>query len=304
MSILELLERIFTSSSDLEDALSDLTKNFTYLKSRAFNEKDFLQIFVPLADYPQNNFEVQVNSKNDITQYTYKNISYFLDNRTPWYATDSLNYSQNVNLFEVLNQKQDQHHNRHDVFDHKTIQLLPCKALTVFLHLTDDPVRANHPADQDTRQQGNKRHQKAVADIVHHVEQLSGGTVWQRQFKVKHVVAKADQHRRYQRINADQSTHLFARLMKYFHTVCNQRFHNGYTRCQRRKAHHQEKGDCHDSSCASHRRKNLRQRNENQAGTGRHALFSKEHINRRQNHHSSEECNSCIKNFDLARRFI
>lgn len=102
MSILELLERIFTSSSDLEDALSDLTKNFTYLKSRAFNEKDFLQIFVPLADYPQNNFEVQVNSKNDITQYTYKNISYFLDNRTPWYATDSLNYSQNVNLFEVL----------------------------------------------------------------------------------------------------------------------------------------------------------------------------------------------------------
>ena len=41
MSILELLERIFTSSSDLEDALSDLTKNFTYLKSRAFNEKDF-----------------------------------------------------------------------------------------------------------------------------------------------------------------------------------------------------------------------------------------------------------------------
>ena len=40
--------------------------------------------------------------KEDLKKYNYKNISYFLDNRTPWYATDSLNYSQNVNLFEVL----------------------------------------------------------------------------------------------------------------------------------------------------------------------------------------------------------
>ena len=36
----------------------------------------------------------------------------------------------------------------------------------------------NGSTDQDTRQQGNKRHQKAVADIVHHIEQLSGLDRW------------------------------------------------------------------------------------------------------------------------------
>ena len=102
MSILELLKRIFTSSSDLEDVLSDLAKNFIYSGSGTFNSKYFLQMFVPLADYPQNHFVIKMNDKNIAITYTYKGISYLLDNREPWYTSDSLNYSENVNLFEVL----------------------------------------------------------------------------------------------------------------------------------------------------------------------------------------------------------
>lgn len=102
ISILELLKRIFGTSSDLEDALSDIARNFTFVGNRIFNPKDFLQIFVPLADYPQNYFEIQISNKNERVQHTYKDITYLLDNKTPWYAADSLKYTQNVNLFEVL----------------------------------------------------------------------------------------------------------------------------------------------------------------------------------------------------------
>lgn len=102
ISILELLKRIFGTSSDLEDALSDIARNFTFVGNRAFNPKDFLQIFVPLADYPQHYFEIQINSSNERIHHIYKGITYLLDNRTPWYATDSLKCTQNINLFEVL----------------------------------------------------------------------------------------------------------------------------------------------------------------------------------------------------------
>ena len=102
ISILELLKRIFGISSDLEDALSDIARNFTFVGNRAFNPKDFLQIFVPLADYPQHYFEIQINSSNERIHHIYKGITYLLDNRTPWYATDSLKCTQNINLFEVL----------------------------------------------------------------------------------------------------------------------------------------------------------------------------------------------------------
>lgn len=102
ISILELLKRIFGTSSDLEEALFDIARNFAFVGNRAFNPKDFLQIFVPLADYPQNNLKTKVNGKDITVPYTYKEISYLLDNKMPWYTTDSLEYSSNVNLFEVL----------------------------------------------------------------------------------------------------------------------------------------------------------------------------------------------------------
>ena len=44
----------------------------------------------------------------------------------------------------------------------------------VLFDLVDDPVRFYDPADQDAREQGDERHQEAVADIVHQIQNLSG----------------------------------------------------------------------------------------------------------------------------------
>ena len=79
-----------------------IQENLTYVGNRTFNPKDFLQIFVPLADYPQNNLETKVNGKDITVPYTYKGITYLLDNREPWYTLDSLKCPEIVNLFEVL----------------------------------------------------------------------------------------------------------------------------------------------------------------------------------------------------------
>ena len=127
----------------------------------------------------------------------------------------------------------------------------------VLFDLVDDPVRFYDPADQDAREQGDERHQEAVADIVHQIQNLSGRSVRQFQFKVEYVVAKADHDGRDKRINSDQRAHLLTRLMKQLHAVRYERLHDGYTGGQRREAEHQEKGSRHDPTCPSHRLKDL-----------------------------------------------
>ena len=64
--------------------------------------------------------------------------------------------------------------------------------LPVLFHFADDPVWLYDPADQDAREQRDERHQEAVADIVHQIQELSSRSVRQLQLKVEYVVAKAD----------------------------------------------------------------------------------------------------------------
>ena len=65
-------------------------------------------------------------------------------------------------------------------------------------HLADDPLGTHHPAHQNAGEQADEGHQEAVADVVHHVQQLGLAAGGQRQFKVQRIVSQADQHRRYQ----------------------------------------------------------------------------------------------------------
>lgn len=76
-------------------------------------------------------------------------------------------------------QKQDKHHHRRDIADHDHIDLLAPEGMPAAFHFLDDKGRSRDPADEDGGQKRDKRHHDAVADIVHHVEKLSGRAIGQ-----------------------------------------------------------------------------------------------------------------------------
>ena len=76
-------------------------------------------------------------------------------------------------------------------FDHDDIQFLSSKLISTQRHLIDDDLRFYHPSDQNAGEKCNKRHQKVIADEIHHIQDLSGCAVWKLQFKIKCIVAKA-----------------------------------------------------------------------------------------------------------------
>ena len=158
-------------------------------------------------------------------------------------------------------QEQDQHDHGHHIAHHHAIQLGPAEMLAVFLHLIDDP------ADQDAGEETDKGHQEAVADVVHHVQKLSGAAVGQGQLEVEHVVAKADGHGGHQRIDAHHGAHFLAALVEDLHAVCHQRFHDGYAAGQRREAKGQEEHDADDPAHAAHGGEHPGQADEGQAGS-------------------------------------
>ena len=87
----------------------------------------------------------------------------------------------------------------------------------------------------------------------HHVEQLRGGAVGQRQLEIEHVVTEADENGRDERVNADGGAHPPARLAEDLHAVGDERFHDGHAARQRGKAQRQEEHRAHDAAHAAHR---------------------------------------------------
>ena len=108
----------------------------------------------------------------------------------------------------------------------------------ISFHLTDNIFGTDHPAHQNTGKEGDKRHQEAVADIIHYIQQLCSGTIWKWQFKVQHIVSKTDQYSCDKGIDPDNAAHLFTGFMEDIHAVGNQGFHNGYAGSKCCKAHH------------------------------------------------------------------
>ena len=90
--------------------------------------------------------------------------------------------------------EQDQHYDRHDIADHEAVQTGTFEMLAISFYFSDDPVRSDYPADQNTGQQRNKRHQEAVADVIHDIKKLSGREPFgSAKFEVQFVVAETDQ---------------------------------------------------------------------------------------------------------------
>ena len=91
-------------------------------------------------------------------------------------------------------QEKDQHYHRYYKTDHKAVQAGTTKMFPVSFHLADNIFRTDHPAHQNTGKEGDKRHQEAVADIIHYIQQLCSGTIWKWQFKVQCIISKTDQY--------------------------------------------------------------------------------------------------------------
>ena len=196
-------------------------------------------------------------------------------------------------------QKQNEHDHGNNVAHHHAVELCAAEVLAVFLDLGDDPLRPHNPADQNARQQADEGHEETVADVVHHVEQLRGRTVGQRQLEVERVVTKADENCRDERVDADDGAHLLARLVEDLHAVGNERLHDGYTARQRGETKREEEHRANDAPHAAHRGKDLRQADERQARAAGHALGAEENIDRRNDHQTCEEGNARVEDLDL-----
>lgn len=89
-------------------------------------------------------------------------------------------------------QEDDQHDNRHDVPDHHGIELFSAEHLSATLHLLGNPCRFHDPSDQDRGEQRDKGHHKAVADVVHDVQQLPGTAVGERSLHIENAVSQQE----------------------------------------------------------------------------------------------------------------
>ena len=76
-------------------------------------------------------------------------------------------------------------------------------------------------------QEGDKGHHHAVAHIVHDIQKLSGGSVWQLSFKIEQAVAQGD-HGGSRQVNDRQGNDgLFAFGMEDLYTVGRDGFQHG-----------------------------------------------------------------------------
>ena len=76
-------------------------------------------------------------------------------------------------------EKQDGHHDRSDVTDHKGVKGLAAEGVAAGLHFLNNPLGLDDPAHQYAGEQRDKGHEETVADIVHQVQQLGGLSIGQ-----------------------------------------------------------------------------------------------------------------------------
>ena len=87
--------------------------------------------------------------------------------------------------------------------------------------------------------------------------------------------------------------------MKDLHAISHQRLHNRDTAGQRRKSKGQEKRNAHKASNPAHGSKHLGQTDKGQTGAAGHTIGAQEHIDRRDDHHSGQDCHTGIENLNL-----
>ena len=200
-------------------------------------------------------------------------------------------------------QEQNEQKNRCYKTYHHIVQCLSSHMTTVFLYFVCDKLRSQYPADQDAGQDRYDGHHYIVADVIHHIQYLSHGTIGQFEFKVKMVVAKAYYHSQCQRNHKTDYAGNTAGDVEAVHKAGNDGFHDGYGRGNGCKQYHQKEYDTDDHADTTHGAEDLGQGYEHQAGACSHTFFAHENKHGRNDHHTGQESRQCIENLDLVDGF-
>ena len=196
-------------------------------------------------------------------------------------------------------QEENEHDHRHDILDHNPVEALESELPAAVLDFLDDPVRADHPADQDSRQHGDEGHHKAVADVVHQIQKLAHAAVGQRELNIELAISQRDDDRS-DGVNKRQRNRGGLPLgVEDFHTVGRDGLQHRHTAGQRRESRHDEEGKSHNSAQSRHRGKDLGQGDEHQAGAGFHAFYALKNKDRGDYHHAGEQGHTRVKIFNL-----
>ena len=176
--------------------------------------------------------------------------------------------------------------------------------MSAAFHLLDDEGRLFHPADENGGQEGDKGHHHAVAHIVHDIQKLSGGSVWQLSFKIEQAVAQGD-HGGSRQVNDRQGNDgLFAFGMEDLYTVGRDGFQHGDAGGQRGENRRHEEQKAHEAAGLSHGMEDLGQGNEHQARPCAHTLDAGEDVYSRNDHSAGQQGDAGIKKLNLADRMV
>ena len=191
--------------------------------------------------------------------------------------------------------KQNQHNHRCDEANHDGVHFLAAEVFAVSFHLVDDVIRGYDPADEDRGEQGDQRHHEAVADVIHDIQQLAGGTVGQLHLKVEDAVAQGDDSGSGQVDDGQHQHGLFPAGVEDLHAVGCDGFQHGDAGGQRGKNRGDEKEDANHISGFSHACENFGKGDKHQAGACAHALGSGEHIDSRDDHGAGQKGYAGVK---------
>ena len=87
--------------------------------------------------------------------------------------------------------------------------------------------------------------------------------------------------------------------MEDFHAVCHDGLQDGHAAGERREGRHEEEREPYEAAESVHRGEHFRQRDEHQTGAGLHSLNPLEHEDGRNDHHSCQQRDACVKKLNL-----
>ena len=196
-------------------------------------------------------------------------------------------------------QKENEHDHRHDILDHDPVETLQAESPAAVLHFLDDPVGADHPADQDGGQHGNEGHHEAVADVVHKIQKLTDTAVGERKLHIELAVAQGDDNGSGGVEERQRNCGGLPLCVEDLHTVGRDGFQYGYTAGQRREGRHDKEGEPHEPAQIRHGGEDLGKGDEHQAGTRLHTLHALEDEDRGNDHHAGQKRHARVKKLNL-----
>ena len=116
-------------------------------------------------------------------------------------------------------QEQDEHDHGHNISDHDRVKFPQREFPAAEFNFLDDPVRTDHPADQDGGQHGDEGHHETVADIIHQIQDLSYAAVGQGKLNIEDAVTQRDDDRNNSVKDRQDKGGRLPPCMEYLHAV-------------------------------------------------------------------------------------